>query len=540
LEGGINVIFKQQHYYAAQYARLSDEDENEGESCSIDSQRKIMEQYCESKDIQVAGFYADDGFTGTNFDRPDFQRLVADIKLGKINLVIVKDLSRFGRNYIDSGFYIEQMFDEYNVRFIAIDNNIDTLQGENMVMPIINIMNDYYAKDISKKTVSALNARARSGQYLASKPAYGYMKSPDDNHKLMPDPVAADVVREIFTLASTTHGYHAIVNHLTRKGVLTPQSYLVSQNPDYFKKKEFVPHCQWNNKTVTVILNNPIYLGNLIYGKTRSKRIRSKDRLHRPEDEWIVREGTHEAIISQELWDAAHERLTTRKREGKNGEIHMFAGYIYCMDCGAAMTFNNRDLNKELNGEFMCGSYKRKGKHSCTTHYVTFEKVYQVLLADIQAKSRLANSDNERFMRSLEQESDMLAVQKTSHILQDEQKVRNRIGELDRIIEKLYEDSALGVIPQERFASMFSRYDSEQRDLKVKLAEADRIRQQQADMEEKAKKFAQFIEDVTGVNELTPILLSRLIKRITIGQAMENPVTGQKQQDIEIEFALTG
>ena len=424
---------------------------------------------------------------------------------------------------------VNMIVNNYNVRFIAIDDGVDTLQGENMVMPIKNMMNDFYAKDISKKTRSALNARAKSGQYLASKPAYGYAKDPADPHRLVVDPVAAEVVKEIFYLASTTHGYKAIVTHMTRKKVLTPQSYFVTQNPDYFKKKEFIPHCQWNNKTVQVILNNPIYLGNLIYGKTRSKKIRSKDRLERPEDEWITKEGTHEAIISQELWDVAHERLETRRRQGKCAEAHMFAGYIYCADCGAAMTFNKRDFHKELNGEFVCGSYKRKGKDTCTTHYVTYEKVYQMLIADLKAKSHEANKNEARFVRSLEQENEILAARKTSTVLKDVQQTRVRIGQLDQIISKLYEDSALGVIPQERFNLMFQKYDAEQKELKSRIAEVDRIEQQQAEASEKVQSFTQFIKEITGMTELTPDILSKLIKRISVGQARVNPITGEKE-----------
>jgi len=532
------MLFKQQYYYAAGYERLSDEDEREGESCSIDSQRKIIGQFCESKNIQLVDYYVDDGYSGTNFDRPGFQQLLADIKRGKINMVIVKDLSRFGRNYVDSGYYIENVFDEYNVRFIAVDDAVDTLQGENMVMPIKNMMNDFYAKDISKKTRSALNARAKSGSYIASKAAYGYMKDPNDHNKLIIDPMTAETVREIFYLASTTLGYHAIVNHLTRNGILTPQSYLVTQDPGYFKKKEFKPHCQWNNKTVVTILNNPVYLGNIVYGRTRSKKIRSKDRLERPEDEWITKDGTHEPIISQELWDAAHERLKTRKREKKCGEVHMFSGYIYCADCGAAMTFNNRDLRKDLNGEFLCGSYKRKGKHACTTHYVTYEMVYQMLLDDIRAKSREANKDEERFIKSLEQENELLASREISSTVQEEKQARIRIGELDRIISKLYEDSALGVIPTERFAGMFAHYDSEQRNLKAKIANADLLQQRQQQFGDKATVFTQFIKEVTNMTELTGDILRKLVKRISIGQSGINPVTGKKEQAIEVEFAL--
>ena len=532
------MIYKQQCYNAGLYARLSDEDDKDGESCSIESQRKIMEQYCESKNIPIVDYYIDDGYTGTNFDRPDFQRLLNDIKKGKINLVIVKDLSRFGRNYVDCGHYTEDVFVDYNVRFVAVDDSIDTLQGDNLIMPIKNVMNDFYAKDISRKTISALNARAKSGRYLASKPAFGYVRDYTDTPKLVVDPESADVVRQIFHMASTNHGYNSIVKRLTEQKILTPESYLVTKIPDYFKKKEVIPHCQWNNKTVQTILNNQIYLGNLIYGKKRSKRIRSKSRLARPEDEWIIVEGTHDAIISQELWDLAHERLESRKRKTKCGEVHIFSGFLFCKDCGASMTFGKRDFNKELNGEFMCGSYKRKGKEHCSTHYITYENVYNVLLADIRSKSKLANENETRFLNSLIQESELIASQQTSAILKDEQKARTRIEQLESIISKLYEDSALGVIPQERFATMFSRYDSEQRDLKMRIDDAERIQKNQKKKADKIRSFTEFIKEITDIRELTPDILSKLVKQITVGQAVRNPVTGEKQQEISIEFTF--
>lgn len=233
------MIFEQQFYYAGQYSRLSAEDNQDGESCSIDSQRKIMQQFCEAKGFQAAAFYADDGFSGTNFDRPDFQRMLADIKQGKINLVIVKDLSRFARDHVGAGYYAG-VFEQYNVRFIAIDDGVDTLRGDDIVMPIKNIFNEFYARDISKKTRSALNARAKSGLYLSSRPAYGYKKDPDDHHHLLVDPESAEVVRTIFIMASTTYGYNTIVKHLTCQQILTPQSYFAAQNPDYEIVKQTV------------------------------------------------------------------------------------------------------------------------------------------------------------------------------------------------------------------------------------------------------------------------------------------------------------
>ena len=531
------MIFKQQFYNAGNYARLSDEDDRDGESGSIDSQRKIMQQFCEANSFVVADFYADDGYSGTNFDRPNFQRMILDIKQGKVNLVIVKDLSRFARNAGGAAYYVD-MFEEYNVRFIAIDDGVDTLRGDDIVLPLKNVVNELYAKDISKKTRSALNARAKSGQYLSSRPAYGYMKDPTDHNHLLIDPESAEVVRTIFTMASTTYGYNTIVKHLTRQKILTPQSYFAAHNPDYFKKKPFTPHCQWNNKSVQVILQNPIYLGSLVYGKTRSKKIRSKDRSARPEEEWIVTEGTHEAIISQQLWDLAHERLNSRKREGTCGEVHMLAGYIFCADCGAAMTFNNRDFGNGRHGEFLCGTYKRKGKEHCSTHYVTYDGVYQMLLQDVRSKARAAQQNEARFMRSLEQESQHLAVRKSATLLKDEQQARQRVAQLDQIISKLYEDSALGVIPVERFQMMYMKYETEQKDLRAKLEAVDALQHQQEEQAGRLQAFTGFIREITDVEVLTPTILSRLVKRISVGQAAANPVTGEKEQAIRIEFAV--
>ena len=531
------MIFKQQYYTAGQYARLSDEDDRDGESGSIDSQRKIMQQFCEAKGFQSTGFYADDGFSGTNFDRPDFQKMITDIKRGEINLVIVKDLSRFARNAGGASLYTD-MFEEYNVRFIAIDDGVDTLRGDDIVMPLKNVFNELYAKDISRKTRSALNARAKSGQYLSPRPAYGYMKNPANHNHLLIDPESAEVVRMIFIMASTTYGYNTIVKHLTRQQILTPQSYFATQNPDYFKKNPFAPHCQWNNKSVQIILNNPIYLGNLVYGKTRSKKIRSKDRSVRPEEEWIVTEGTHEAIISQSLWDLAHERLSFRKKVGKSGEVHMLAGYIYCADCGAAMSFNNRDFGNGRRGEFLCGTYKRKGKEHCSTHYVTYDGVYQMLLQDIRAKAQDAQQNEEHFMTLLEQESQRIVVQKSAVLLKNEKQTRQRVEQLDQIISKLFQNNALGMIPNERFQILFAEYDAEQKELKEKLAAVEAVRHQQEKQTNRLRAFTTFIQEVTDLEMLTPTIISKLVRRITIGQVAANPVTGEKEQRIHVEFAI--
>ena len=534
------MIFKQQTYIAGAYERLSDDDEQEGESCSIETQNYINTQFCEVRGIEIYDHYVDDGYTGTNFDRPNFKRMLRDVENGKINLVIVKNLARFGRDYVDNGYYIEKIFDNYNVRFIAIEDDVDTLKGDNMIMPFKNIFNAMYPKEVSKSTKNALDARAKKGFYLASKAAYGYDKHPEDNHKVIPDSEPAGIINTMFNLAKNSYGYNAIARYLTKNKILTPQSYLVTKYPDYFKKKVFKPHCQWNIKTVQVILHNKIYLGHTIHGKTRSKTIRSKVKSFRPEDEWIVVENTHAPIVSQELWDAAHTNLASRRKSYITNGVHIFSGFLFCKDCGASMTFNNRDLKKaELNGEFMCGTYKRKGKDQCTTHYITYESIYNVILQNIRSKAALANESAERFMASLEKENKKLLAEKTSYLLKDLGQAKVRIDELDQIINSLFEQQALGKIPPERFDTMYASYESEQTELKVKVRAAERIQKQSADQAEKLQRFIGIIKDAVDVETLNTDILSKIVKRITVGQAVENPGTGEKQQDIHVEFAYS-
>ena len=317
---------KQQHYKAALYCRLSVDDGNFGGSVSIETQKILLEQYCKDHKITDYKFYCDDGCSGTNFDRPSFKKMLSDIDEGKINLVIVKDLSRFGRNYVEAGMYV-QRFTDSNIRFIAADDNYDSLvNSDDLLFPIKNVVNEMYARDVSKKTKAAKKAKARDGQFIGSKAPFGYKIDPNDRHHLIVDEPAAQVVKRIFRLASEGVGYNKMAKIFREEKVLTPIAYFNLNNPDYFKSDYWRKEFDWHVTSIRAILNNEVYLGKLVYGKQRNKSMKSKEKVRNPKEDWIVVENCHEPIITQELWDTVHKILNAKHRPAKAGEVQMFAG----------------------------------------------------------------------------------------------------------------------------------------------------------------------------------------------------------------------
>ena len=344
------MIFGQQVYDAGIYLRLSQDDDETGESASIATQRMLIRQYCMQNDINIRMEYCDDGYSGTNFERPNFQKMIGDIKAGKINLVVVKDLSRFGRNFVDCSFYTDKLFDDYNVRFIAISDGVDTLQrngSAKYLMPIKNLFNSMHPQETSTKTIDALDAKARNGEHTASKPPYGYMKSSEQKNALVIDEGAAEIVRNIFALAGEGKGYNKIAKILTEKRIPSPMTYFVQNNPGYYKGDvPFQMTHIWNLTTVRSILHNQVYIGKVVHGRKRTKTVSSTKMVKRPNSEWIIADAPHPPIIARRLWDEVHQKLKSRAktRDSKNGTLHLFAGMVSCKDCHTYMQFNNRDF----------------------------------------------------------------------------------------------------------------------------------------------------------------------------------------------------
>ncbi len=531
---------KQQHYSAALYCRLSVDDGNYGGSVSIETQKIMLEQYCKDHAITEYTFYCDDGASGTNFNRPSFQKMYADIKNNRINLVIVKDLSRFGRNYIEVGAYVEE-FKDCGVRFIATDDNYDSLNNsDDLMFPMKNVINEMYARDVSQKTKAAKKAKARAGQYIGSKPPFGYKLDPNDRHHLVIDEPAAETVRRIFRLFAQGYGYNKMAKLFREEKVLTPIAYFNLHNPDYFKSDYWRKEFDWHVTSIRVILENEVYLGKLVYGKQRIKSMKSKQKTKNPREDWIVVENCHEAIISQELWDAVHRIMKAKHRPAGSGEVQMFAGLLYCADCGHALTYSQKKRSDgTYHGTYSCWMYKTHGKEYCSSHYITYDVLYTLVLADIQRLLSEYHKNTNSFQKFLDSRYNDESERKAEELKKEYEIKQKRLEELDIIISRLYEDSVLGKIPDSRYETMSTAYENEQESLRQVLPEL-RMRMEEAKANaSSADKFINVIRRYTVVKELDAAILNELIDKIVVHHK-EKGDDGHIYQQIEIFYRFIG
>ena len=508
---------KQQHYKAALYCRLSVDDGNFGGSVSIETQKILLEQYCKDHKITDYKFYCDDGCSGTNFDRPSFKKMLSDIDEGKINLVIVKDLSRFGRNYVEAGMYV-QRFTDSNIRFIAADDNYDSLvNSDDLLFPIKNVVNEMYARDVSKKTKAAKKAKASDGQFIGSKAPFGYKIDPNDRHHLIVDEPAAQVVKRIFRLASEGVGYNKMAKIFREEKVLTPIAYFNLNNPDYFKSDYWRKEFDWHVTSIRAILNNEVYLGKLVYGKQRNKSMKSKEKVRNPKEDWIVVENCHEPIITQELWDTVHKILNAKHRPAKAGEVQMFAGLLYCSDCGHCLTYSQKQRKDgSYHGAYSCWMYKTHGKEYCASHYITFDTIYELVLIDIQRNLFQYRKNTDKFKSILSRKYQSDSQKQAEQITLEYEQKQKRCEELDKIISRLYEDNVLGRIGDERYESMSQSYELEQVEIKKALpilkSKIDELKRQS----DCADNFINVIKKYTIIDKLDAAILNELIDKIVV------------------------
>lgn len=562
-------MIKQQHYKAALYCRLSVDDGNFGGSVSIETQKVLLEQYCKDHSITDYTFYCDDGCSGTNFNREAFQKMYGDIQSGKINLVIVKDLSRFGRNYVETGMYVRE-FTDSNVRFIAADDNYDSLvNGDDLLFPIKNVVNEMYARDVSKKTKAAKKAKARDGQFIGSKAPFGYMIDPADRHHLIVDEPAAQVVKRIFRLAAEGIGYNKMAKMFREEKVLTPIAYFNKNNPDYFKsestcrqeqhilrdqeqgikqtlletsaairrwRKEF----DWHVTSIRAILDNEVYLGQLVYGKRRNKSIKSKEKVKNPREEWIIAENCHEPIISKELWDTVHRILSAKHRPAKNGEVQMFAGLLYCADCGHCLTYSQKQrADGTYHGSYSCWMYKTHGKEYCASHYITFDVIYDIVLTDIRRNLFRYRYDSKKFAEFLGSKYKSMTDKTMKRLESEYGQKQRRCDELNRILCKLYEDNALGKIPDSRYELMTAEYEAEQADIRKTLPDIATQLDELKRGADSSAKFINVIRKYTDVEKLDAAILNELIDKIVVHHK-EKSDDGKTYQQIEIFYRFIG
>lgn len=531
---------KQQHYKAALYCRLSVDDGNFGGSVSIETQKILLEQYCKDHKITDYKFYCDDGCSGTNFDRPSFKKMLSDIDEGKINLVIVKDLSRFGRNYVEAGMYV-QRFTDSNIRFIAADDNYDSLvNSDDLLFPIKNVVNEMYARDVSKKTKAAKKAKARDGQFIGSKAPFGYKIDPNDRHHLIVDEPAAQVVKRIFRLASEGVGYNKMAKIFREEKVLTPIAYFNLNNPDYFKSDYWRKEFDWHVTSIRAILNNEVYLGKLVYGKQRNKSMKSKEKVRNPKEDWIVVENCHEPIITQELWDTVHKILNAKHRPAKAGEVQMFAGLLYCSDCGHCLTYSQKQRKDgSYHGAYSCWMYKTHGKEYCASHYITFDTIYELVLIDIQRNLFQYRKNTDKFKSILSRKYQSDSQKQAEQITLEYEQKQKRCEELDKIISRLYEDNVLGRIGDERYESMSQSYELEQVEIKKALpilkSKIDELKRQS----DCADNSINVIKKYTIIDKLDAAILNELIDKIVVHHK-EQAEDGRTFQQIEIYYRFVG
>lgn len=525
---------------AAIYCRLSQDDGSLGESGSIQTQKAILTQYCQEHHMEIVDCYCDDGWSGTNFDRPAFQRMIGDIEAGRVNTVIVKDLSRFGREYAQMGLYIEHYFEEKGVRFLSLAENIDSSQGlNNLVLPFTNVINSLYARQASEKTKAAHRARAKNGMFLGSRAPYGYQKDPNDRHHLIVDPEAAEVVKEIFRMFADGIGYVRMTKILRERNILNPQAYFNQNNPDYYKHSDYWRKpFDWHATSVRAILNNPVYLGKLTFGKTKTKGFFDKRRVPAEESDWIVVEHTHEPLVSQELWDTVHQMMKARRRENGSGHVQPFAGLVKCAGCGSSLNASYDKKKGKYTG-FSCWVYKNYGKQRCTSHAIGWQTLNRLVLEDIRRNAQVAKLAAARYVGVLLRAKLEKEKGETVRAERELKKAEKRIGELDKILAKLYEDQALGKISEVRYQAMAPGYEAEQASLQERVSQ---LREQLAhtqEVQDNVEQFVPLIQKYTDIQELTPHILNELIEKIVVHEKKVEE-DGSKSQMVEIHYKFVG
>ena len=522
------------------YCRLSQDDGSAGESGSIQTQKTLLTQYCKEHNIHVADYYCDDGWSGTSFDRPEFQRMLEDIETGKINTVVVKDLSRFGREYAQMGLYIEHYFEEKGIRFIAVAEGIDSQKGlDNLVLPMTNVSNSLYARQASAKTKAAHRARAGSGMFIGSRAPFGYQKDPNDRHHLIVDPEAAEVVKSIFRMFADGIGYVRMTKLLREQNVLNPQAYFNQNNPDYYKTSDYWRKpFDWHATSIRAILNNPVYLGKLVFGRSKTKGFFDKRRVHTEESEWVVAENTHEPLITQEQWDTVHQMMKARRRENGTGTVQPFAGLVKCADCGSSLNLSY-DKRKERYTSFSCWVYKNYGKERCTSHSIGCKTLNQLVLEDIRRNALEARRHVGDYMDMLLAIKEDRQKEEIERCRRELKKADKRMEELTKILNKLYEDVALEKISEERYQAMAPKYEREQAELRGKREALSAEIARNDELYNNIQQFIPLVWKYTDLQELTPYVLNELIEKIVVHEKVIGP-DGVKTQQVDIYYKFIG
>lgn len=525
----------------ALYERLSRDDDLSGESNSITNQKKYLEDYANRNGYINIRHFTDDGYSGVNFNRPGFQALISEVESGNVETIIVKDMSRLGRNYLQVGFYTEIMFPQKNVHFLAINNNIDSNKAsDNDFAPFLNIMNEWYAKDTSNKIRTIFDARMQDGKRCSGSIPYGYNRLPPDKQRLVIDPVAAEVVRRIFLLANEGKSTRAIAEKLTEEKILIPAAYEKEYHPEQYNGIKYSNPNLWGMSTVRTILERQEYLGHTVLRKSVGTNFKLHKRKTTQTDEQYVFKNTHEPIISQELWDSVQRRRKRVSRASAWGShTNRLSGYLYCADCGRRLTLQTHYSKKTgaVQYSYRCGGYASR-VDSCTAHSILADNVETLILSCVKRYSRFVLQDEDAFAAELQALWNEKQKTRPKHQQSELQRCQKRYDELSSLVGGLYENLMSGLLPERQYRQLMKQYDDEQTDLEAKI---ETIKDSLA--EEKAKfgdikQFVALIHKYKDPTEISDLMFSELIDKIVVYEA--DGIGKARTQKVDIYFNYVG
>ena len=511
-------------YRAAIYCRLSKDDDQEGESASIANQRSMLESYCAKQGWEVVAVFQDDGYTRLNLDRPDFQRMLKAIEKGMVNLVITKDLSRLSRNYLESGRLIEEYFPRHGVRYIAMNDNVDTLRENNEIAPFKGILNEMYSRDISKKVHASYYLKATKGKFTGCVAPFGYRKDPEDRNHLLIDEETAPIVKRIFDYALAGHGPNYIRRRLEEQKVPCPTWWNRQRGlRSHFTKWEQADpengRFIWDFTVIKDILVNPVYTGAIASQKT-NYRFKLGTISEKKPEEWIIVEGMHEAIISPQDFETVQKKLRSRQRPKEDGTFSLFAGIIKCGECGKALTIRRTNAKHPQN-IYSCVTYNKYGKHHCTQHRVEYDELYRQVLHKIRAAAAAALMDDTEVLDRLTDVCQTEERQQAEALARQVMKDEERLAVLERMVMKLYEDMISGRISEQNFDMMMGKAQSEQAELKARLDEEKRQLADQSKLTADTRRWVEMIRKYADIQELDADTLQRLIREITVHETID-------------------
>ena len=538
----------------ALYERLSHDDELSGESNSIINQKKMLEKYAKEHGFANTAHYFDDGWSGTNFERPDWKRLLDDIENGLVGTVIVKDMSRIGRNYLQVGFYTDVLFRERGVRFIAISNGVDSRNQEsNEFAPFLNIMNEWYVRDTSRKIKSVLHAKGVDGKHLTSNAIYGYKKDPEDNNHWLIDEEAAAVVRRIFQMIIDGYGPMQIARKLTAEKIERPSYYLAKQGLGTCRGSCDMSHpYTWTPTSITDLLRKPEYMGHTVNFRTTKESYKDKHSKNNDPKDWMIFENTQEAIVDKETWELVQEIRSKKHRPNKRGYVNPLTGLMFCADCGAKMYnhrtggYEKKDKDGNPTGKYTnaqdnytCSTYSlSKGKFidCCTQHHVRTDVVMDLLLDTIRSTCGYVREHEAEFVEKIRSSSEVKREDSAKALKRSITKSEKRIAELDHLLQKIYEDNVNGKISDKRFTTLMERYEKEQAELEESVLTAkDEIAAFEDDTD-KTEQFISLVHKYTDITELTAAMIHEFVDKIVVHEADKSSGVRMQQIDIYLKY----